>query len=90
MTDKAKSNRKTIRQRIMECFSENLGTEYKSSYLHGVLGSAFRTRVSEINRLNWRTTSLSFFVTLTGLWPMLSIGASMCRGKRRTGSRSLR
>jgi hypothetical protein len=49
MPDEVPSNRKTIRQRIEEFFSENLGTEYKSSYLHSVFGSAFRTRVSEIN-----------------------------------------
>jgi len=51
MPDPAPNNRKTIRQRIEDVFSENLRTEYKSSYLHAVFGSAFRTRVSELNRI---------------------------------------
>ena len=50
MPNQTPSNRKTIRQRILDFFADNLGQEYKSNYLHEVFGSAFRTRASEINR----------------------------------------
>jgi hypothetical protein len=42
--------RQSKRVRITNLFAQNLGKRYDSSNLHGMFGSSFRTRVSEINR----------------------------------------
>jgi hypothetical protein len=40
----------TRRQQIERFFAENLGRGFPSPQMHARFGSAFRTRVSEINR----------------------------------------
>jgi hypothetical protein len=42
--------RQSKRERIANLFAQNLGKRYESPTLHGMFGSSFRTRVSEINR----------------------------------------
>lgn len=42
--------RKTKREQIIDLFSAHLGVEMATSAMHAKFGSAFRTRVSEINR----------------------------------------
>ena len=42
--------RETKRHRITTLFAQNLGKRFDSANLHGIFGTAFRTRVSEINR----------------------------------------
>jgi len=41
--------RLTKKARILELFKEHIGQEFSSNNLHATFGSAFRTRVSEIN-----------------------------------------
>lgn len=41
--------RQSKRQRILNLFAQNLGKRYESRNLHGMFGTFFRTRVSEIN-----------------------------------------
>ena len=41
--------RRTKRQEIQEFFSDHVGQVFKSYAMHAKYGSAFRTRVSEIN-----------------------------------------
>lgn len=43
-------NRKSMRQLIHTFFFCSVGRVYTSRILHDMFGSAFRTRVSEINR----------------------------------------
>lgn len=42
--------RQSKRERILDLFAQHLGKRYGSCDLHGMFGSSFRTRVSEINR----------------------------------------
>jgi len=42
--------RKTKREQITEFFVQNMGTRFRTDDLHRMFGTAFRTRVSEINR----------------------------------------
>jgi hypothetical protein len=42
--------RQSKRQRILTLLAQNLGKRYESRNLHGIFGTSFRTRVSEINR----------------------------------------
>ncbi len=42
--------RQSRRQRITDLFAQHLGKRYESRNLHGMFGTSFRTRVSEINR----------------------------------------
>jgi hypothetical protein len=42
--------RQSKRIRITNLFAQNVGKRYDSANLHGMFGSSFRTRVSEINR----------------------------------------
>jgi hypothetical protein len=42
--------RQSKRERITNLFVQNIGKRYESSNLHGMFGTSFRTRVSEINR----------------------------------------
>lgn len=42
-------HRRTIRQEIYNFFEANVGKKFSSKYLHGQFGSAFRSRVSDIN-----------------------------------------
>lgn len=42
-------HRRTIRQEIYQFFETNLRVKFSSKYLHGQFGSAFRSRVSDIN-----------------------------------------
>ncbi len=44
------AKRRTKRQAIEQFFAANLGHKFPSSDLHAKYGSAFRTRVSDINR----------------------------------------
>lgn len=44
------AHRLTRREQIERFFSDNPGRRFSSADLHGRFGSAFRTRVSEINR----------------------------------------
>lgn len=41
--------RHSKRQRILNLFAQNLGKRYDSRDLHGMFGTAFRSRVSELN-----------------------------------------
>lgn len=41
--------RTTKKERIYALFSENIGRKFNSAYLHATFGSAFRSRVSDIN-----------------------------------------
>ena len=43
--------RTTKRQAIFQLFVENIGRKFSSHELHAEFGSAFRSRVSDINRL---------------------------------------
>lgn len=41
--------RTTKKERIYALFCENVGRKFNSAYLHATFGSAFRSRVSDIN-----------------------------------------
>ena len=45
--------RETKRDKIVRFFSENLGKTYGTMFLHDLFGTAFRSRVSEINRWSY-------------------------------------
>lgn len=42
--------RQSKRQCIVNLFAQHLGKRYESRNLHGMFGTSFRTRVSDINR----------------------------------------
>lgn len=51
MTNPVQTVRRTKRDAIASFFSEHIGERFCSAWLHGTFGSAFRSRVSELNRI---------------------------------------